>query len=47
MDLVKQENIEITVCGRHDACIVPRALPCVESAVAIALTDEILSENYE
>ena len=47
VDLVKQENVEITVCGRHDACIVPRAIPCVESAVAIALTDEILSENYE
>ena len=47
VDLVNQENVEITVCGRHDACIVPRALPCVESAVAIALPDEILSENYE
>ena len=47
VDLIKRENVEITVCGRHDACIVPRALPCVESAVAIALTDEILSEKYE
>lgn len=47
VDLVNQENVEITVCGRHDACIVPRALPCVESAAAIALTDEILSGNYE
>lgn len=30
------------VRGRHDPCIVPRALPCVEAACAIALYDLIL-----
>lgn len=40
VDLVKKENCEIEIKGRHDACIVPRAVPCIESAVAIALTDE-------
>ena len=42
VDLVKGENVEIEIKGRHDACIVPRAVPCIESAVAIAILDEIL-----
>ncbi|MBQ1985878.1 MAG: chorismate synthase, partial [Clostridia bacterium] len=29
--------LEIT--GRHDPCIVPRAIPVVEAAAAIALLD--------
>jgi len=45
--LEKRENVEIEIKGRHDACIVPRALPVVESAVAIALSDAILEEEYE
>lgn len=31
------ENAILEVHGRHDPCIVPRALPCVESAAALAL----------
>ena len=30
---------KLLIEGRHDPCIVPRAVPCVESAVAIALLD--------
>ncbi|MBO4694452.1 MAG: chorismate synthase [Clostridia bacterium] len=37
---IKQINIE----GRHDACIVPRAVPVVESAVALAILDAILDK---
>ncbi len=33
----KGENAVLEVHGRHDPCIVPRALPCVESAAALAL----------
>ncbi len=33
---------ELTVHGRHDPCIVPRAVPVVEAAAAIALYDLIL-----
>ncbi|MBR2376844.1 MAG: chorismate synthase [Clostridia bacterium] len=44
VDLVNKENVEIQIQGRHDACIVPRAVPCIESAVAIALVDELLGE---
>lgn len=42
VDLVKNENTEIIINGRHDACVVPRALPVIESAAAIAVADEIL-----
>ena len=31
------KNEVITVKGRHDPCIVPRAVPCIEAAVNIAL----------
>ena len=44
VDLVKGENVEIEIKGRHDACIVPRAVPVVEAAVAIALMDAIEEE---
>lgn len=43
VDLVNECNTEIEIKGRHDACIAVRAVPCVESAVALALLDEILS----
>ena len=42
VDLVNKTNTKILIKGRHDACIVPRAVPVVESAVALALLDEIL-----
>lgn len=42
VDLVNKTNVKIQIQGRHDSCIVPRAVPVVESAVAIALLDEIL-----
>ena len=44
VDLVKGESVEIEIKGRHDACIVPRAVPCIESVVAIAILDEILGD---
>jgi len=33
----------LKVQGRHDPCIVPRAVPCVEAVAAIAIYDAILS----
>ena len=32
----------LLISGRHDPCIVPRAVPCVEAAAAIALYDAFL-----
>ena len=33
---------KLTVSGRHDPCIVPRAVPVVEGAAALVLLDELL-----
>lgn len=41
LSTMKDEVIEIK--GRHDPCIVPRAVPCVEAAAAIALLDMYMS----
>lgn len=45
VDLRTGENAIVEITGRHDACIVPRAVPCVESAVALALLDEVLKRG--
>ena len=39
------ENIEkdLAIKGRHDPCIVPRAVPVIEAAAAIAIYDALLS----
>ena len=37
----KGETVKLAVRGRHDPCIVPRAVPCVEAAAAIAIYDLI------
>ena len=38
----KKENIELKVNGRHDPCVVPRAVPIVEAMAAIVLIDHLL-----
>lgn len=42
IDIEKKENVELEVHGRHDPCIVPRAVPVVEAVTAIALLDLII-----
>lgn len=44
VDLTTGEEVTITVKGRHDPCIVPRAVPVVEAAAAIAIYDLILGK---
>ena len=39
------EEAEIEVHGRHDPCIVPRAVPCVEAATAVVIADLVLTEK--
>ncbi|WP_317853815.1 chorismate synthase [Chakrabartyella piscis] len=39
IDLKIKNKTTLEVKGRHDPCIVPRAVPCVEAAVAIGLLD--------
>ena len=39
VDLSTGKNAELEIGGRHDACIVPRALPVMEACMALALLD--------
>ncbi|KAI7836349.1 hypothetical protein COHA_009771 [Chlorella ohadii] len=36
------KDIELLARGRHDPCVVPRAVPMVESMVALVLADQLL-----
>lgn len=42
VDLDRMENADLVVRGRHDPCIVPRAVPVAEAACALALFDALL-----
>ena len=42
VNLVTMKNETFRVTGRHDPCIVPKAVPVVESAVAIILADHMI-----
>ena len=42
VNLQTGENARLRVHGRHDPCIVPRAIPCVEAAAALAVYDALL-----
>lgn len=45
VSLSKGENQPLVVHGRHDPCIVPRAVPVVEAAAAIAIFDLLLDNG--
>ena len=36
IDMAKMENAELELQGRHDPCVVPRAVPVIEAAAALA-----------
>ena len=42
VDFKNRTNAVLEIKGRHDPCVVPRAVPCVEAAVAIALASFII-----
>ena len=44
VDLSKGENTVLSVAGRHDPCIVPRAVVVVESVLAIALCELMMDD---
>ena len=39
VDLMNMENTTLSVKGRHDICIVPRAVIVVESMMAVTICD--------
>lgn len=44
--LSTMENTTLSVKGRHDPCIVPKAVPVVEAVVAITLVDHLIRAGY-
>lgn len=42
VDLLNMTNTTIQVKGRHDPCIVPKAVPVVEASVAMVLVDQLV-----
>ncbi len=47
VDLREMKETALSVKGRHDPCVVPRAVPVVEAAAALTILDLILQSNCE
>lgn len=45
VNLRTMENTKLSITGRHDPCIVPRAVPVIEAAAAIAIFDALLDKG--
>ena len=45
VNLQSKETASLNIKGRHDPCIVPRAVPVIEAAAAIAIYDMILGNT--
>lgn len=46
INLRRMKNAKIEVKGRHDPCVVPKAVPVVESAIAIVLVDHMIRGGF-
>ncbi|MDD1682945.1 MAG: chorismate synthase [Methanoregula sp.] len=46
VDLARMEETTLKVGGRHDPCVVPKAVPVVEAAVAITLADHMIRGGF-
>ena len=44
VSLSRLENVKLSIVGRHDPCIVPRAAAAIEGATAIAILDLMLDK---
>ncbi|MBZ4663667.1 MAG: aroC [Caloramator sp.] len=45
VDISLMQNVKLKVEGRHDACIVPRAVPVVEAVAAIVILDLLIEKD--
>ena len=45
VNLTAGKNEKLKIEGRHDPCVVLRAVPCVEAATAIAVYDLLLENS--
>ena len=46
VNLSSMEEASLSIKGRHDPCVVPKAVPAVESAVAITLADHMIRAGF-
>ena len=44
IDLEAKQNTTLEIHGRHDPCIVPRAVPVIEAVTAVTILD-LISEG--
>lgn len=45
INVITQEEVTLKIKGRHDPCIVPRAVPVVEAVAALALLDLMMEKD--
>lgn len=46
VNLAKMADARLNIKGRHDPCVVPKAVPAVESAVAVTLADHMIRAGF-
>ena len=46
VDLSSMKDSSIKVEGRHDPCVVPKAVPVVEAVVAFTLVDQMIRGGF-
>jgi chorismate synthase len=46
VNLSSMENAAISIKGRHDPCVVPKAVPAIEATVAITLADHLIRSGF-
>ncbi len=46
VNLSTMKDARLTVKGRHDPCVVPKAVPAVEAAVAVTLADHMIRAGF-
>jgi chorismate synthase len=46
VNLKENKNASISVGGRHDPCVVPKAVPAIEAAVAVTLVDHMIRGGF-
>ena len=46
VNLSSMENASLSVKGRHDPCVVPKAVPAIEAAVSITLVDHMIRSGF-
>ena len=45
VNILQKTNADLEIKGRHDPCVVPRAVVCVESAAAMAVADLMMIDG--